>query len=58
MSELPKNPSRIYCEKCNRVLTPSNLEDVEKGIVENYIYIHDQVDHDGKPLHEIISTVQ
>jgi hypothetical protein len=40
----------IYCPICQRVIVPSNLEEVEDGKHDGYIYVHDDVVHEDDDL--------
>lgn len=37
---------KIYCETCGHTIEASNIEDVEDGTADCYIFVHDPVVHD------------
>lgn len=41
-----KDGKSKYCPFCQRDIEPSNTEEVESGLHDGYIYVHDEVGHD------------
>ncbi len=44
-----------YCPFCKRDIEPINIEEVESGEHDGFIYVHDDIEHDDdfdfKPMH-------
>ena len=44
-----------YCPFCKRDIEPANVEEVESGEHDGFIYVHDDIKHDDdfdfKPMH-------
>lgn len=57
---MPNQPEvrKIYCEICQRTLTPSNQEDIDRGLTDARVYVHDKIDHGDADIDKIIVTVQ
>lgn len=41
---------RIYCPICGRTIVAVNIEDVENGDDESYLFVHDDIVHTDSDL--------
>ena len=41
-----KNETKQYCHYCQREIEAANIEEVENGEHDGYIFVHDPVPHD------------
>ena len=48
----------IYCPICQRVIVAVNVEDVENGDDDGYLYVHDDIVHTDSDLEALHAGVQ
>lgn len=48
----------VYCPVCGRVIVASNINEVQNGVQDGYIFIHDDVIHDESDILALSSGVQ
>lgn len=48
----------IYCPVCGRDIEPENLDEVELGEHDGFIYVHDDIEHGEDDLSALLSGVQ
>ena len=48
----------IYCPICQRVIIASNIEDVESGEHDGYLFVHDDIVHDDDDIDALENGVQ
>lgn len=47
----------IYCPICQRNITAQNIEEVESGEHDGYIFVHDDVSHDDSDIDALSSGI-
>jgi len=47
-----------YCPICQRDIEPSNKEEVEQGLHDGYIYVHDDIVHTDDDIEALENGVQ
>lgn len=47
-----------YCPICQRVIVAENIEDVENGEHDGYLFVHDDVVHDDDDIDALANGVQ
>ena len=48
----------IYCPICQRVIVAVNVEDVENGDDDGYLFVHDDIVHTDSDLEALHAGVQ
>ncbi len=48
----------IYCPICQRVIIASNIEDVENGNDDGYVFVHDDIVHTDSDLNALHRGLQ
>ena len=48
----------IYCPICQRVIIASNIDDVENGNDDGYLFVHDDIVHDDDDIDALENGVQ
>jgi hypothetical protein len=49
--------SIMYCPICGKNITACNIEEVENGLHDGYIFIHDDIDHSDSDLEAMDSGI-
>ena len=47
-----------YCPICQRVIVAENIEDVESGEHDGYLFVHDDIVHDDDDIDALANGVQ
>ena len=47
-----------YCPICARVIVAENIEDVENGEHDGYLFVHDDIVHDDDDIDALVNGVQ
>lgn len=50
--------SEIYCPICQRVIAADNIEEVESGEHNGYIFVHDDVPHKNSDIDALKEEIQ
>lgn len=50
--------SEMYCPICQRVIIADNVDEVESGEQDRYIFVHDDVPHSDDDLEALEEMIQ
>ena len=48
----------VYCPICARVIVAENIEEVESGEHDGYLFVHDDIVHDDDDIDALENGVQ
>jgi len=49
---------KMYCPVCQSLLTASNKSEVDRGVHEGYIFVHNNVEHTEEDLQALYRGIQ
>lgn len=55
---MTKAPTEIYCPVCGRTIEAANIPEVERGELDLYWFLHDDIEHDNDDLQAIEHGIQ
>ena len=47
----------LYCPICSKTLTAVNIDEVESGEHDGYIFVHDDVDHEESDIDALMNGI-
>lgn len=47
----------IYCPVCGRYLTAINVDDVESGVADGYVFVHDDIEHSDDDINALANGI-
>ena len=50
--------SEMYCHICQCIIVADNIEEVESGEHEGYLFIHDDIPHEEYDIEALINGIQ
>jgi hypothetical protein len=57
VNEMSEN-GRVYCPICGRTIVAVNIDDVENGDDDGYLFVHDDIVHTDSDLEALHAGVQ
>ena len=48
----------VYCPICGRDIIAKNIDEVQTGADEGYIYVHDEIIHEESDLDALFAGIQ
>ena len=49
--------SEMYCPICGRTIVASNIEEVESGEHDGFLFVHDDIDHSDSDMQALEARI-